>query len=249
MLQKKPGIFRHRISSGLFGLCLLMNTHSAAIANDVNIAAITLKNVMPEANKIWIAENIFQNGMPTSILSFSVEASLSDVENFYKKRQASAPVYIEHVRESSVVAYQEDDYFFSIRLKEEKNTFSQRAVTQGQIVATRLDTVPTIVADSKMDIPILPNSKVISRMESDENNTHAVTLLLSNHHSKEANYRYFNKELEQEGWQKTSETGTSNSLASHKITYVSGLQSMQITLFPLQNSLAERTGILVHWLK
>lgn len=249
MLQKMPGIFRQCAGSGLFVLYLLINTLSAALANDADIAAITLKNVIPDAKKIWIAENIIQNGMPMSILSFSVEASLGEVENFYKKRQAGAPVYIEHTRESSVVAYQEDDCFFSIRLKEEKNTFSQRTVTQGQIVATRLDTVPTIVADSKMDIPLLPNSKVISRMESDENNTHAVTLLLSNHYSKEANYRYVNKELEQEGWQKMSETGTSNSLASYKITYVLGLQSMQITLFPLQNSLAERTGILVHWLK
>lgn len=249
MLQKTPEFFRQCAGPGFLVLCLLMNTFSAALASDANIAAITLKNVMPEAQKIWVAKNITQNGMPMSILSFSIEASLGDVENFYKKRQAGAPVYIEHDKESSVVAYQEDDCFFSIRLKEEKNTFSQRTVTQGQIVATRLDTVPTIVADNKVDIPLLPNSKVISRMESDESNTHAVTLLLSNNHSKEANYRYFNKKLEQEGWQKASEAGTSNSLASHIVTYTFGLQSMQVTFFPLQNSLAERTGVLVHWLK
>ncbi|HEY9135121.1 MAG TPA: hypothetical protein VIM85_04960 [Pseudomonadales bacterium] len=214
------------------------------LAKELEIPPPPKIQLMPGAQSSWIAPRMLQNGIPMSILQFSYPSSVASIESYYKEYRANKAINIEHLGSKTVIAYEENGYFYSIHIS---NTDDNGHLgTNGQIVATKLTQA---ISPARTALPVMPGSHIISKTNALDGNTDSETLMLSNHHSMQANYRYMDQNLKQQGWIKSVEASAADAAASQQLVYDKNTQSLQVTLFPLQKITDGHTGILIHWVK
>lgn len=228
--------------SAMIVLTVFLLTAGKASGKNIPIPELPAPHIIPKAQSRWIAKRILQNGVPMSILQFSYSGTAQQVADYYQQYRANKPVNITSKDNAINIGYEENGFFYSIQV----NNSTTNSNTQGSIVTSKRLTTPP---PPSTDLPLISGSTIISQTNSIDGTISAETLMVSNHHSREANYRYFNQQLKQRGWEKTFETSISNTATSQELIYQLSKQSLQITLFPLQNTTDGRTGILIHWLK
>lgn len=224
-------------------LTVFLLTAGKASGKNIVIPELPAPQIIPKAQSSWIAKRILQNGVPMSILQFNYSGSAQQVADYYQQYRANKPVDITSKDNTINIGYEENGFFYSIQV----NNSATNSNAQGSIVTSKLLTTPPPLPSTAL--PLLSGSTIISQTNSIDGTVNAETLMVSNHHSREANYRYFNQQLKQRGWKKNIETTISNTTASQELIYQLDKQSLQITLFPLQKTTDGLTGILIHWLK
>lgn len=223
---------------------LLIFSVTQVLAKGLEIPSPPKIRLMPDAQSSWVAPRMLQNGVPMSILQFSYPGSMASIESYYKEYRVNKPINIELRGNETVIAYEENGYFYSIHISNTGD--NSRVGTHGKIVATKLTQA---ITPPDTELPVMPGSHIINKINALDGNTDSETLMLSNHHSREANYRYLEQSLKQQGWIKSVAASVVNTAASQQLVYEMNNQSLQITLFPLQKITDGRTGILIHWLK
>lgn len=239
-LNNSSRIISSSSRTAIFFICFLI--FNTAFATNSSIPELPEPYIMPDAKASWIARQFLHNDTPMSILEFSYPGSLQQVAAHYENHLSGKPALIELKDKHLKITYEENGHIVSVQLISAGNKLSK-----GKIVTSKPRDFQS--RQAKTDLPLISGSTIISKTQSIDGKTSSETLMVTNFHSREANYRYLKQELKKKGWEKGREKITGNSKASHEIFFERGSQNLQITLFPLHKFTNGNTGILIHWLK
>lgn len=214
----------------------------SAYASDLLQQKIPLIKVMPEMDVEWVAEQILYNGIPMSIQNFKTTKPAMEVIEYYKDQWENR-VAEETVQQIKTIGTEIDGYYFSVQIQE------LGLGTQGTLTVTPSLNSHRVQASNNTEFPLIPDSLVISKIESMDRGVQSETLIAVNKDSVIDNENWLSIELVNQGWQR-QENDTSISIQQNQpITYQRGKQLCQITLIGDDPRFQGSSMILVNWTK
>ena len=231
-----------KYSTQLIALLVSLVVANELMAKNFSIPSLPEPHIISGAHASWIARQILHNDVPMNIIQFTYPGPAKEVADHYKEYLSGKPALIELENNKLSVIYEESGNIISVQIFNSGAHFSE-----GKIITSKIpDKSPTPL---RTDIPLMCGSTIISKTQSIDGSVNSETLMISNYHSRETNYRYFEQQLLKNGWQIGQANITRTIDASQQISFVQGSKKLQITLFPLQKNTNGNTGILIHLLK
>lgn len=181
----------------------------------------------PQARGQSVADDMKYNGVPMRIRQFSSEAGVEGVLAFYRQRWSNdgklKPVQ-NSLGEWKIIGRQSGDYYQTVQVK------PRAGGSEGFAGVTKL---PSMTAPPSVDtqFPRMPETQVISDIDSNDHGKAAKTLILKNEHSVASNASYYQSILSTQDWKQNRAFGAAqNTSANHVLYFERRKEAANITI-------------------
>lgn len=157
----------------------------------------------PDANTVWVSQNLVQNGIPNAIRKFQSTREPERVLGFYRKEwqrggPEGTPGYRDAYHEPwAIVSRLEGDYLLTVQVQADRRGGSWGYLTQSPLPGMLAS---GDVPEGNGNFPSLRGSTVRDRVTSRDPGKHAETLIVENSFSIGMNRDFYLDHYEHAGW-------------------------------------------------
>ena len=206
---------------------------------------VSLPNMpIPQGSRVALmGDRMAINGIPISIIQFSVKADVSQIKQFYIsafKTMGNGVTGERNLGLDTVLTYQLGKYYYSAQLHQ------QNGLSIGKLVVS--PTPGSYPEDLSTSLPIPPGGKVANKVETLDAGRRSETLTIRCNQSLETVAEYMKNELLRHEW---VETGIRQSNTKRDVsTFQLGASLLQMTISKSNsNGVSGATQLLINWIQ
>lgn len=206
---------------------------------------VSLPNMpIPQGSKVALmGDRMAINGVPISIVQFSVRADVSQIKQFYAsafKTMGNGVTGERSLGLDNVLTYQLGKYYYSAQLHQ------QNELSIGKLVVS--PTPGSYPEDLSTSLPMPPGGKVVNKVETLDGGRRSETLTIKSNQNLETVAEYMKNELIRREW---VVTGINEHNAKRDVsTFQLGSSLLQITVTRSTNQgVSGSTQVLINWIK